>query len=156
MSTNLLLVIFAALRGKNRDSQFLLQDFLTVSPGQLHVGITVIANPPFVSYHRMNDAQRSVVRTWRSQHAPPFAMSASLWAYFLAHSISFLKTGGRLAFVLPFAASSSDYAQPIMHLLRERFARLALYRVSEQLFIQAGAEERTVVLLAETYLRKDR
>lgn len=139
------------LMGNYPSSQFLQQDFLSVLPDQLHVK-AVIANPPFVSYHRMNEAQRTVVRTWRQIHPPTFPMTASLWAYFLSHSLSFLQTGGRLAFVLPFAASSSDYARPIRDLLGRRFASVALYRVTEQLFIQAGAEEGTVILLADSYL----
>ena len=144
-------VYLRRLLGKVQHPQFLLQDFLKVSPGRLAV-TAIIANPPFVSYHRMNKAQRDTVRSWRERYAPSFAMTASLWAYFLIHSLSFLKPNGRIAFILPSAATSSDYAQPIMDMLRDRFARLMLYRMNEQLFIQAGAEERTVVLLADGYL----
>ncbi len=146
---------FAYLRrllGANRNSQFSLQDFLEASPGRLQVS-AIIANPPFVSYHRMNRVQRKAVLAWRERNAPPFAMTASLWAYFLIHSLSFLKPNGRLAFILPSAATSSDYARPVMTLLEDRFAHLSLYRMNEQLFVQIGAEERTVVLLAEGYLR---
>lgn len=138
--------------GRRPHDHFLLQDFLTVEPKQASVD-TVIANPPFVSYHRMNENQRDVIRTWRSHNRPPFAMTASLWAYFLVHSLSFLKVGGRLAFVLPFAAYSSDYSRPILEMLQMKFQKLALYRMREQLFIQAGAEERTVILLADGYLQ---
>jgi tRNA1(Val) A37 N6-methylase TrmN6 len=134
--------------GVSRHSHFALQDFLTVNPDRPIVD-AVIANPPFVSYHRMDFTQRQIVRNWRDRYSPSFAMTASLWAYFLAHSMSFLKTGGRMAFVLPFAAYSSDYSQPIMEMLQSRFQSLAVYRMREQLFIQAGADERTVILLAE-------
>jgi hypothetical protein len=139
------------LLGKTQYPGFSLQDFLRAPSGQLAV-TTIIANPPFVSYHRMNKAQRDTVRSWRERYKPPFAMTASLWAYFLIHSLSFLKPNGRIAFILPSAATSSDYAQPIMDMLGGRFARLMVYRMNEQLFIQAGAEERTVVLLADGYL----
>lgn len=138
------------LLGQESPANFLKKDFLTVEPGRSRAR-TVIANPPFVSYHRMNASQRKVLRVWRDQNAPPFPMTASLWAYFLAHSLSFLETGGRLAFVLPFSLSFSDYAEPLLDLLECRFASLSVYRVTEQLFIQAGAEERTVILLAEGY-----
>jgi adenine-specific DNA-methyltransferase len=134
--------------GISQHAHFTLQDFLTVNPNQTTVD-AVIANPPFVSYHRMDDMQRETIRNWRARYMPPFAMTASLWAYFLAHSISFLKPGGRMAFVLPFAAYSSDYSQPILDMLQTEFETLSVYRMREQLFIQAGAEERTVILLAE-------
>ena len=35
-----------------------------------------------------------------------------------------------------------------MAFLRDRFTEVAVFRVKEQLFIQAGAEERTILLLA--------
>jgi hypothetical protein len=134
--------------GISQQRRFELQDFLTVEPKQLVVD-AVIANPPFVSYHRMNQKQRATIRSWRDRYCPSFAMTASSWAYFLAHSVSFLKIGGRMAFVLPFAAYSSDYSQPLLEMLQTRFQSLAIYRMREQLFIQSGAEERTVILLAE-------
>jgi adenine-specific DNA-methyltransferase len=136
--------------GKSRHDNFALQDFLTVNPNRTIVD-AVIANPPFISYHRMAPEQRESVRTWRSRYSPQFAMTASLWAYFLTHSMSFLRAGGRMAFVLPFAAYSSDYSQPILEMLQTRFCAVAVYRVRAQLFIQAGAEERTVILLADGY-----
>lgn len=138
------------LLGRNPDGQFALQDFLAVEPGRFAVE-AIIANPPFVSYHRMDAQQRYAVQSWRSRYAPPFSMSASLWAYFLIHSLAFLKVNGRIAFVLPSAAATSDYARPLMELLCRRFARVSTYRISERLFIQAGAEERTVMLLADGY-----
>lgn len=109
------------LLGGNHHPQFLMQDFLSTAPGQCAV-TTVIANPPFVSYHRMNEEQRDTVRSWRRRYAPPFPMTASLWAYFLIHSLSFLKPNGRLAFILPSAATSSDYARPLLNMLEDRFA----------------------------------
>lgn len=95
----------------------------------------------------MNGVQRDIVRAWRDRNSPSFPMTASLWAYFLVHVLSFLKPNGRIAFVLPSAATSADYAKPIIAALCERFARVAISRVNEQLFIQAGADERTVILL---------
>jgi adenine-specific DNA-methyltransferase len=143
------------LLGANaRYAQFSLRNFLSV-PEQRVVS-SVIGNPPFVSYHRMNQTQRTVVRAWRRSQQPPFPMTASLWAYFLYHAISFLLPGGRLAFVLPSAATSSDYAKPIINTLRQRFSRVLIFRLSEQLFIQAGADERTVVLLADGHLSNPR
>jgi adenine-specific DNA-methyltransferase len=143
------------LMGHGVKGQFVLRDFLTVDAENIAVD-TVIANPPFVSYHRMNSAQRRTIRAWRERHMPSFAMTASSWAYFLAHSMSFLKLNGRLAFVLPSAATSSDYAEPLMDLLAAHFANVLVCRVNQPLFIQAGADERTVILLAEGYRRSGR
>jgi hypothetical protein len=147
---------FAYLRrllGNRHPRQFHKQDFLTASPKRSSVDV-VIANPPFVSYHRMNKDQRDVIGLWREKHRPEFPLNASLWAYFLCHSLSFLGEGGRIAFVLPSAADSADYAHSILSRIASSFDRIMLFRIRQQLFIQAGAEERTVVLLAEGHRQK--
>lgn len=141
-------VYLRRLLGSSHARQFHKRDFLTASPKPSSVDV-VIANPPFVSYHRMNKNQRDVIGLWREKHKPEFPLNASLWAYFLCHSLSFLKQGGRIAFVLPSAADSADYAHPILTRIASSFDRILLFRIRQQLFIQAGAEERTVVLLAE-------
>ena len=144
---------FAYLRrllGSRHPRQFHKRDFLTTTPKRSSVDV-VIANPPFVSYHRMSKDQRDVIGLWREKHRPEFPLNASLWAYFLCHSLSFLSDGGRIAFVLPSAADSADYAHPILSRIASSFGRIMLFRLRQQLFIQAGAEERTVVLLAEGY-----
>ena len=146
---------FAYLRrllgGLDRHPQFALGDFLMANPGAPGRVTAVLANPPFVSYHRMNAEQRRVVRVWREQYSPDFPMTASLWAYFLIHALSFLSPSGRLAFVLPASAITADYGKPIIEHLTRRFARVYLFRVGEPLFIQAGAKERTVLLLSDGY-----
>lgn len=129
--------------------QFLRGDFLRADPSNSEPAAAIIANPPFVSWHRMNSAQRNVVRQWRSRYAPQFPMTASLWAYFLAHASQFLKSGGRLAFVLPASSLTADYGRSVIDELARRFTKIHLFRLNEQLFIQAGAQERTVLLLAE-------
>lgn len=129
---------------------FVRKDFLAVDPGQLRVRV-VVANPPFVSYHRMSGEQRLAVLRWRKNYDYRLSLRASLWAYFLVHSLNFLEEGGRLAFVLPSAFLSADYAAPILETFRRTFACVTAVRVREQMFIQAGAEERAVALLAEGY-----
>ena len=139
-----------SLVGDHEAAQFVHTDFLSVSPrGDRFTA--VVANPPFVAYHRMTKEQRDSVLAWRHAYRPSFAMTASLWAYFLAHAMCFLKPGGRLAFVLPWAALRSDYAAPLLTEVRERFGQVTAIQVREQLFIQAGAEERALILLASGY-----
>ena len=147
---------FAFLRkmlGQGNHPQFILQDFLQSSPSDLSV-TTVIANPPFVSYHRMNAAQRKTIRSWRNQYSATFSITGSSWAYFLMHSLSFLKENGRIAFIHPLAVITSDYSKSILEFLENRFSKLMLFKMNEQLFVQAGADERTVILLGEGYLEQ--
>jgi adenine-specific DNA-methyltransferase len=137
--------------GHGRFANFHQVDFLESKPDGVHVD-AVIANPPFVSYHRMDAQQRDAVLRWRKTHVDClFPMTASLWAYFLAHAVQFLRLGGRAAFVLPSAALTADYAAPLLHDLRQKFGVLALIQVSEQLFIEGGASERAVIFLADGF-----
>jgi adenine-specific DNA-methyltransferase len=135
---------------KNLDAHFFQRNFLEVTPGAEKVS-AVIANPPFVSYHRMDKSQRDVVAKWRVNNHPSFSLTASLWAYFLIHAMSFLQPLGRMAFVLPSAAVSSDYAQHVLNKVFTNFEKIKIFRIEEQLFAESGTDERAVILLAEGY-----
>jgi len=130
---------------------FYLKDFLRSCPTNHEPMTTVLGNPPFVSYHRMDSDQRAILDTWRNENVPLFPKSASLWAYFLVHSLAFLAPQGRLAFILPTAFCTADYSKPILNHLANVFARVVVFKMRDQLFLHAGARERTVVLLAEGF-----
>ncbi len=132
----------------NNAAHFQKIDFLIAEPGSDRVA-SILANPPFVSHHRMSDEQRRVASEWRNKYFPSLHKISSLWAYFLLHSISFLRNGGRMAFVLPTAIVTADYARPLLAYLQTRFDTIRLFSLTERLFIQAGTDERTTILLAD-------
>lgn len=131
--------------------QFSRRDFLLSDATAAKKVSTVIANPPFVSWHRMSKGQRAAVAKWRDRNGASFPLTASLWAYFLTHSMAYLRNGGRLAFVLPASALSADYGKVAVECVARQFEEVLVFRVSEQLFIQSGAQERAVVFLAQGY-----
>lgn len=135
----------------NDSRHFRKQDFLKSTPNEISVS-AVLANPPFVSYHRLNEAQRKLNTRIKNKYLPTLPGRASLWAYFLLHSLAFLKPGGRMAYVLPNSIGSADYAKPLLQFLRKKFAQVELVHVSERLFIQAGADERTSLLFLSGYI----
>ncbi|WPG38515.1 N-6 DNA methylase [Variovorax sp. EBFNA2] len=145
---------FVHLKGlfakRDLSSSFFKSDFLLSTPSSFKV-TAVIANPPFVSYHRMDKAQREIVSDWREKNSPRFPLTASLWAYFLVHAMSFLKKDGRMAFVLPSAAVSSDYAKHVIKAVSEKFRRIRIFQVQQQFFSDSGADERAVIMLAEGF-----
>ena len=134
----------------NADQHFKLQDFLLSDAGNLRVH-TVLANPPFVSYHRLDDKQRQLTEILRKRYLPQLPRLASLWVYFLLHAMTYLRQGGKMAFVLPNAVGTADYAQPLLAHLCSKFTHVKLVNVTERLFIQAGADERISLLLMEGY-----
>lgn len=134
----------------NSEGHFKRQNFLRSSAGDLRVN-AILANPPFVSYHRQSESQRRGVQKLRQRYLPSLPKFASLWAYFLLHSMSFLRRGGRMAFVLPNAISTADYARTLLAFIQRHFERVELINVGERLFIQAGADERISLLLLSGY-----
>lgn len=137
----------------NNDGHFRRQDFLRSASNGLLVD-AVLANPPFVSYHRQSEQQRALAERLRKRYLSGLPRLASLWVHFVLHAMSYLKPGGRMAFVLPNAINSADYARPLMEHLQCRFTTILLLPVSERLFIQAGTDERIALLLLDDYKPK--
>lgn len=135
---------------ENSNKHFKKQDFLQSKAEEIQVD-AVLANPPFVSYHRLNQEQRQIADKIRLQYLPDLPVRASLWAHFLLHSLSYLRPGGRMAFVLPNAIGNADYARPLLGFLQAHFKQVELVHVSERLFIQAGADERISLLFLCDY-----
>lgn len=108
----------------------------------------VLANPPYIPHHRIGKIR--VRELWaRSQGIAGVKGRASLWAYFLSHAVSLLAVGGRMAWVLPGAFLQADYAAPIRRYLGQHFARSVAFIIHERLFLTEGADEETIILLAD-------
>lgn len=132
---------------------FIKRDFLLLSHESFCVGKAdvVIGNPPYIGHSQIGPTQRKAIEAWREACELHLDAKSSLWVYFLIHSLSFLKEGGRLAFVLPGSFLSADYSKKIHKLLKDRFAQCLVVSLAERIFVSEGAEERTVILFAEGY-----
>ncbi|MDH2915508.1 MAG: N-6 DNA methylase [Gallionella sp.] len=136
-----------------RPGNFLHADFLTTTADSF--GKTnfdaVIGNPPYIKNDRIGDHQRESIKLL-SQHIHQCVKGrANLWAYFIMHAMSFLKVGGRMAWVLPGNFLTADYASSIRTELSKRFKHVIAISVAERLFLSQGTEERTVVLMCDGY-----
>lgn len=130
--------------------RFLQSDFLAVSQpeGWPTTFEAILANPPYIPYQAIEAARRDELG------AQPMGIAsvggrASLWAYFIAHAVSFLAPGGRMAWVLPGAFLHADYAQPLRDHLAKSFRRVAAIVMYERIFLEEGTDEETVILLAD-------
>jgi adenine-specific DNA-methyltransferase len=132
-----------ALPGRHLlQEDFFALDHATPSPVDVIVG-----NPPFIRYQRFigdarDRAQRQVARVGLSLSA-----LTSSWLPFLVHSITQLKTGGRLAMVLPFELTHAAYARPGLEFLQRSFGAVQLLTFRQKLFPELS--EDTLLLLAE-------
>lgn len=133
-------------------SRFSQTDFLEVSPGGEWPDTfsVVLANPPYIPYQELGTERRQTLSStkWLIEGV---AGRASLWAYFLTHSLSFLAKDGRMAWVLPGAFLQADYAKPIRKYLAGAFSRVAAILIRERIFLDVGADEETIILLADGY-----
>lgn len=130
--------------------RFVQSDFLTVTPGAPWPDrfSSILANPPYIPYQALGHEQRQDLSS-REWPVAEVGGRASLWAYFVAHALSFLAPGGRMAWVLPGAFLQADYAKPIRDHLATSFERTAAIVLRERIFLDAGTDEETIILLAD-------
>ncbi len=122
-------------------------DFLAVLPPpperKFHC---IIANPPFVRHHRNKDG---LFKARCEQLGLP--KSSDLSCLFVMHALTFLRDGGRMAFVLPASFLFADYAKPVREALRRSFKRVKAIRLAFRAFAEAGADEKGILILADSF-----
>ncbi|MGV8867428.1 MAG: HsdM family class I SAM-dependent methyltransferase [Janthinobacterium svalbardensis] len=134
-------------------SNFILRDFLSceIDAFQDKKFDVIIGNPPYIKTSRLSKKQKESIENLPSNLKKIAGPRANLWAYFILHSLNFLKVGGRLSMVLPGNILSSDYAKKIQDELCRSFKKIIAVSISERLFVDQGTEERTVILLCDGF-----
>ncbi|MCL4553094.1 MAG: N-6 DNA methylase [Candidatus Marsarchaeota archaeon] len=134
-----------------RKEQFLVTDFLTVTPESTGMGSfdIVLGNPPYVRHHLLKGRTRESAEYAAQRAGIRVGGRASYWAYFVAHCLGFLAPEGRLALLLPTAFMYAEYADELRREIVRKFRSTAIILLCERVF--ADVQERTVVLLAEGY-----
>ena len=129
----------------------IIRDFLTTSPKDLTGSPfkAVIGNPPYVRHHWFNGATREAGRAAIDAAGVALPNTASAWAYFLIHAMSFLKKHGRLAMLVPEAILQADYAASVREALIARFERVRLVHIRDRLFDRT--DEAVVAVAASGY-----
>lgn len=139
------------VRNNGADEQFQQVNFLKRNPIEARAQDfdVVIGNPPYVSYHNMEEKQREAAAQAIRESDFSLDRKASLWAYFVLHALSFLKERGRVAWVLPGSFFHADYASTIVDAITGHFGGAAAFQLGERIFQDEGAEEHSVILLAD-------
>jgi adenine-specific DNA-methyltransferase len=141
----------SAIGKKANTRHFRKMDFLSVNCKTFEVrGFdAVIGNPPYVSYHNMFRTQRFAAALIGSDGEFRLSGMASLWAYFVFHSLKLVREKGRMAWLLPGSVLHANYAKELLHELARCFARVAVISLGERIFLDDGVSETTEVLLCD-------
>lgn len=143
--------LYPKFPNQSLDTRFFNKDFLSLSPLDFPISEfdVVLGNPPYVSYHNMTLEQRKSITTMGSSNELKFNNRASLWAYFVIHSLNFLSVGGRIAWVLPGSFLHSKYSNSIRQIISGNFSYSLAIQVGQRIFSSEGTDEKTIILLAE-------
>lgn len=132
-----------------REQNCTFADFLALTPADLPGAPfqAVVGNPPYVRHHWVRNEKRALARRIADESSVELADTASLWAYFVVHTLAFIAQGGRLALLVPEAILQANYAGSVREVLEASFRRTRLVHLRERLF--DGTDESVVVIAAE-------
>ena len=100
----------------------------------------VVGNPPFIRYQRFNGRARQNAQEYCESQGVKLSGLSSSWAPFIVGAASRLKSGGRLAFVVPAEIGHAVYARPIVKYLLRSFDRVEVFAIREKLFPQLSED----------------
>ena len=135
----------------NLEKRFIKDDFLSLK--QVDFNDTefdaVVGNPPYVSHHALSPETRASALKTITDEGFTLDGKASLWAYFVLHAFTFLKKGGRVAWVLPGSFIYADYSKLLRKTIVENSRRCLTITLSERVFLHEGTTESSVILLVD-------
>jgi len=139
--------------------KFIKNDFMSIANNEFKINKfdVVLGNPPYVSLHNMTIQQRK--KCFEVLKRSPFVSgnigtNASLWGFFLIHSLSFSKDGGRMVWVLPSSLLHAKYAKVILDIYKKHFSSLKIVKLNQRFFKEEGTEEVSVILAAEGFSKE--
>ncbi|MGY5875431.1 MAG: N-6 DNA methylase [Candidatus Thorarchaeota archaeon] len=126
---------------------FLAQQQLLESEPVLPAFDVVVGNPPFIRYHRFKGKIRKNALVKAKELGVDLNGLSSSWAPFVVYAISFLKTNGRLAMVLPAELMHAFYALPVIRYLTNSFRKCTILTFRKKLFTNLSQD--TVLVLCD-------
>ena len=91
-------------------------------------------NPPFIRYQRFSGATRQAALDYCRRLGVTFSGLSSSWAPFIVAAASKLRTGGRMAFVVPAEIGHAPYATPLVEYLVANFGSVHVVAIREKIF----------------------
>ena len=107
----------------------------------------VIGNPPFIRYQNFPEPYRSRAMAIMTELGLKPNRLTNIWVPFVVASSATLRSGGRLALVLPAELLQVSYAAQLRSFLTDRFSRIDIIACNELFF--DNAEQEVLLLLAD-------
>ena len=76
----------------------------------------IIANPPYYKHHFVKN-KNDVCRVMSEKVGSPFSVQTNIYCWFLIKSLSLLRPGGRLAFIIPTEFLNANYGRDVKRYL---------------------------------------
>ena len=127
-------------------SQLIQSDFFEVDASNMKSVDAVVGNPPYIRYQAFKTSREKALERAKEQGVTLSALASS-WASFTVHSCSFLKPGGRLAFIIPAEIGHAPYARPVLAYLLRSFEAVRLVTFRKRLFPDIAQD--ALLLLAD-------
>jgi len=97
-------------------------------------------NPPFIRYQRFARETRKTALELCARHGAEFTALCSSWAPFLVAVATLLKSGGRMAFVVPAEIGHAPYARPVLEYMAAHFGFVQVVALRDKLFPQLSED----------------
>ena len=136
-------------RQRVRNARLILGDFFDLTPQSLPPFDCVVGNPPYIRYQTFNGDSTSKAHLRAMEAGVQLPRLASSWAPFVVHSARFLRSGGRLAMVMPSELGHAMYARAVLKYLVQHFKNVAIEMFRDKLF--SGLGQSTVLLFCDGY-----
>jgi hypothetical protein len=157
----------AAMVARCTSASVAVADFFDVDPGaSLNKSMSlrlqfdaIIGNPPYIRQEVIgpNDKRRIEARLARDRAASPeffwprWSGRSDIYVYFFAHSIRFMKEGGRLVFLTASSWLDAGYGAPLREFLLNNFRVIAVIEsAAESFFADASINTSITVLERES------
>ena len=88
----------------------------------------ILMNPPYVRHHQLRAGSAEAMRGTLRADGSPLDGRSSSWAYFVVRSLQLLRTGGRLAAIVPGELVGADYGRHVLREVARSFERTVLVR----------------------------
>jgi len=125
-------------------------DFLLSSSNQLRKFESIVCNPPYSRHHELSQQYKEQIgRQIDSESGRRMSRLSSIYIHFFIHAASFLKDGGRMAFITPSEILDVDYAVKLKRFILDFFELEAVVIYPEDDLVFPGTLTTACITLLE-------